>query len=182
MSRVCVLMSLVASVALAACSDKTEKTEKTEKSPEEKAAEEKAARTKVIASEADMNLTKIFAGSIAYYQKDFVARGVTAMIDKQFPVSAEAPSDWKAKVCPEKGKPAKKYVPDGDTWSADTWQRLDFAIADPFYNRYVYVTEGTFARSKGSIKAISDPNCDGNEVVVELKFKVNGENEVVQVQ
>ena len=178
MNRLMVYVSVMAALGLWACGDKQAKSEK---SPEDKAAEKKAKVVKAIRSEADLNLRKLFDGSIVYYNTPPAYRPGSSLLS-QFPYSAETPADWKAKVCPEKGKPAKKYTPNEKTWADETWQRLDFAVSDPFYNRYVYESKGQGTEAKGTIKAISDPNCDGNEVVVELKFKVNDENEVVKVQ
>ena len=127
-------------------------------------------------SEATMNLRKIFDGSIAYYQKDQSARGQAQLVNKQFPDTAEAPEGWAGSTC--EGGNSQKFVPDGDTWTADTWQRLDFAVSDPFLYLYTYESEGFDTEAQFTARANGDLNCDGRLSTFERIGTVNDENEV----
>ncbi|MCB9524967.1 MAG: prepilin-type N-terminal cleavage/methylation domain-containing protein [Myxococcales bacterium] len=127
-------------------------------------------------SEATMNLRKIFDSSVSYYSAEHAAR-TGAIIPKQFPLTvAPTPADWAAKTCA--GNASTKYPPAPDTWNNASWQALNFAVDDPFYYRYEYVSAGTGTGSQFTARAQGDLNCDFTLSTFERIGTVDAENNV----
>ena len=128
-----------------------------------------------------MNLRKVYDSSAMYYMADQSSRA-GEILPKQFPVSVETPphDEWYAQVCKD-GKP-QKFRPTAETWSAPTWQALNFAIADPFRYKYTYEASGTGPGSVFTIRATGDLDCDGTFSTFERVGRVDGQNNVLSRQ
>ena len=126
-------------------------------------------------SEATMNIRKLFDGSIAYFNSELADR-TGKILPRQFPATAETPTqaDWTAGVC--KDGDSQKFQPDADTWDAATWQALDFAVQDPFYFKYSYDSDGTGAGAKFTARANGNLNCDDVQSTFERVGTVDEEN------
>ena len=100
-------------------------------------------RTKT--SEAVVNLRRMFAGAVTSFQSDEVTRQGEGMAG-QFPLTV-VPSPRVNACCEATG--ARGICPgDAANFSAETWQELQFAITDPHYYWYEFVSEcsGSSAR------------------------------------
>jgi hypothetical protein len=128
-------------------------------------------------SEATWNLRKLFDSSVSYFNEEQADR-TGSILPRQFPVSATAPShaDWYAQVC--KNGRSNRYQPEMDTWDAASWQALNFAIDDPFYYKYTYISNGTGAGAKFTVRAIGDLDCDGVFSTFERIGTIDAENNI----
>ena len=132
-------------------------------------------------SEATMNIRKLFDSSVSYYNEEQAERDGT-ILPRQFPVTAGAPGavdavDWGTCV----GGDSAKFQPDADTWDADTWQALNFAVEDPFYFQYTYQSNGpatTGADSAFTARANGDLNCDQILSTFERVGTVDSQNNI----
>ncbi len=125
-------------------------------------------------SEASMNVRKMFDSSVSYYNEERATReGI--ILPPQFPATvALTPTQ---DLCATGGG---KYIPTADTWNNPTWQALNFAMDDPHYYRYAYVSSGTGPGAMFTARAIGDLDCDGvlstfeRIGVVDAEGNVNG--------
>ena len=105
-----------------------------------------------ISTEAQMNIRRLFDSSVSYYDSDH-ATMTGQILPPQFPQSipltpAEIPC----------GEPVE---PDWDSWSAATWEALNFAISDPHYYSYQYDSAGEGTAATFTASAFGDLDCDG---------------------
>lgn len=127
-------------------------------------------------SEATMNIRKLFDSSVSYFTAEYSQRD-GQKLPRQFPDTVAAtPNDWAAQTCGQGG--SEKYNPDPQTWAPATWQALNFAVDDPFYYRYEYVSEGTGETSQFTARANGDLNCDNVLSTFERIGAVDEENNV----
>jgi type IV pilus assembly protein PilA len=127
-------------------------------------------------SEATMNIRKLFDSSVSYYTAEYSER-TGEKLPRQFPDTVAAtPGDWAAQTC--NGGSSEKYSPDPQTWSPPTWQALNFAVDDPFYYQYEYLSDGTGADSQFTARANGNLNCDGVLSTFERIGSVDAENNV----
>ncbi len=52
-------------------------------------------------------------------------------------------------------------MPGPGDWAHPTWKALTFEMRDPHYYQYEYVSDGTGAESRFTVRALGDLNCDG---------------------
>jgi type IV pilus assembly protein PilA len=103
-------------------------------------------------AEATMNLRKLFDSSVSYLHSEH-ATPEGKILPRHFPKSA--PRTPATTACKD-GEPIK-HMPTPEMWNHPTWQALNFAIQDPFYYQYEYVSD-----AKGfTARAIGDLDCDG---------------------
>jgi type IV pilus assembly protein PilA len=130
-------------------------------------------------SEATMNIRKLFDSSVSYYNEEQAERTGT-ILPRQFPQTEVAPvagDNWG--TC--EGLDSSKFQPDADTWDADTWQALNFAVEDPFYYQYTYASNGpgtTGADSAFTARANGDLNCDQILSTFERVGTVDSQNNI----
>jgi hypothetical protein len=110
------------------------------------------ARIQQAASEASMNVRRLFDSSVSYYDSDYTTPA-GELLPPQFPQSvprtpAEVPC----------GEP---HVSDWQTWTTPTWEALNFAVSDPHYFSYQYDSSGTGTGSSFTASAFGDLDCDG---------------------
>ncbi len=110
-------------------------------------------------SEATMNIRRIFDASVTYYTSEFLGPD-GEILPRQFPATVDpTPLDWHARVCAD-GDSAR-YPIRPEIWSAPTWKSLDFAVEQPFYFEYTYVSTGRGAEATFTARARGDLDCDG---------------------
>jgi len=108
-------------------------------------------------SEAKENLAYLYRESTVYFAGERVKQGVGG---------ADIASRFPASVVPTPALPppaGKKVVDPSGTWDVATWQALKFAVIDPHYFCYEYVSTNT-ADGKGCVftaRAIGDLDGDG---------------------
>lgn len=128
-------------------------------------------------SEATMNIRKLFDSSVSYYSNEYAQRNGEP-VPRQFPNSvALTPADWAGVTCA--GDSSKKYPSQEGTWENETWQKLNFAIDDPFYYEYEYVSQGTGRDSFFTARAHGDLDCDEVLSTFERIGRVDETNNVV---
>lgn len=121
-------------------------------------------------SEAKENLAYLYRQSTCYFAGENTdsAAPFVSVIPHQFPMSA-GPN-------PAAPPPAKKTL---TNWDAPTWQALTFALNDPHYFSYNYVSEGVGTTSSFSAQALGDLDGDGITSSYERQGKSNNELEVI---
>lgn len=118
-------------------------------------------------TEALMNLRKMHDSSVAYFSTARIRR-TGENVARQFPGRGVAnnpriPITPGPPFCADGRSQGGKWTPNDALWSHDGWQALNFAMSDPHYFSYVYVSEGTLATSSFTARAHGDMNCDGTE-------------------
>ncbi len=104
-------------------------------------------------AEAPPNLKKIYDAAATYFEEDHTLRDGTA-VDRQFPASVGMTPN--AACCNETGGKCRDV-----DWSDPTWKILKFAVDDPHYFQYEFVSNGTKTDSKFTARAQADLDCDG---------------------
>ncbi len=104
-------------------------------------------------AEAPPNLKKIYDAAATYFEAEHTQRDGTA-VARQFPDSAAmTPTN---KCCSNDGGKCRNT----DWETIPTWRVLKFAIDDPHYFQYEFVSSGTKADSKFTARAQADLDCD----------------------
>jgi prepilin-type N-terminal cleavage/methylation domain-containing protein len=111
-------------------------------------------------AEAEDKISEMFRSAVSYFTSEQVARGATAdAAEPQFPSgTGEIPGDCTAGVCG--AQPDGRCRPDGGggtstysrtEWDTTSWAALNFAITDPHYFAYTFVSSNSGAvRGVGS--------------------------------
>ena len=108
-------------------------------------------------SEAVVNLRRMFDGAVTSFQSDEVNR-VGQGLAGRFPVSV-APSPGIDACCNHDS--GRGICPGtADSFSAPTWQELQFAITDPHYFWYEFASEGQGATARFTARASGNLDCD----------------------
>ena len=108
-------------------------------------------------SEATMNIRKMFDSSVSYFEREHASR-LGVIHPRQFPDSAAlSPGEH---FCGADSI-GDKWVPKKTYWVDPTWQALNFALSDPHYYSYQYVSRGTNTASMFTTRAVGDLNCNG---------------------
>ncbi len=104
-------------------------------------------------AEAPPNLKKIYDAAATYFEKEHTKRDGTPF-DAQFPGKVEmTPS---TKCAAETGGRCR-----GTSWSHATWTALQFAIDDPHYFQYEFVSSGEKGGAQFTARAQADLDSDG---------------------
>ena len=111
-------------------------------------------------SEATMNIRKIFDSSVTYFEGEHAKR-TGEILPRQFPENQDRTPT--GAFCTAA---AEKWVPEQNTWMGApyTWQALNFAISDPHYFAYSYISKGssgTDTDAAFTARANGDLDCDG---------------------
>ena len=108
-------------------------------------------------SEVTMNLRKLFDSSVSYFEREHASRA-GVIHERQFPkTTALKPGD---QFCGADAN-AEKWIPKKTYWNARTWQALNFALSDPHYYSYEYVSTGENTGAKFTVRGNGDLNCNG---------------------
>lgn len=129
-------------------------------------------------SEATMNVRKLFDGSVSYFNEEHAARN-GAILPRQFPVSQDSSPAGPDTACNGGvGGSSQKIQPNPGFWTAATWEALNFAVDDPFYYVYSYVSNGTGTASEFTARANGDLDCNGTASTFERIGTVDASNNV----
>ena len=113
-------------------------------------------------AEATGNLRKIYDGVQTYMQTDHVLNnGVPA--NRTFPATIGATPAGVGAQC---GQPGNKYPANSSSWTASSWQAIDFGLDEALYYSYSMNPTITTANIRAStdvmtITAQGDLNCNG---------------------
>ena len=104
-------------------------------------------------AEAPENLKKLYDGAAVYFESEHTLRDGTP-IDAQFPGSVGMTPG--TACCNSTGGRCT-----GVDWTDPTWQTLKFAINDPHYFQYEFVSTGSKAGAQFTARGQADLDCDG---------------------
>ncbi len=108
-------------------------------------------------SEAVTNVRRMADGATAYFISSSPDGDLAA---RRFPPSVRlTPGNPTRYMCP--GGDSTKYGPTPNTWGHPTWAALGFAVEEPFYYAYEFVSKGTGPDAHFTARAMGDLNCDG---------------------
>ena len=103
-------------------------------------------------TEATMNIRKLYDGSVTYFSSEHVDSDGN-ILEATFPVTAAEKPD----CCVGSTKT------EIDNWDDnDTWEGLQFAVADPFYFSYQYDSTGSENSSQFTASAFGDLDEDNS--------------------
>ena len=117
-------------------------------------------------TEGVQNVRKLYESGKAYLLEESQGRGSIVALDKQFPDSE--PLTPAATCC---GEPSDKCTPVPSDWDTPTWNSLRFAMDDPHWYRYEFVSTGTAGagvNSRFTARALGDLDCDTIEATFEM--------------
>ncbi len=106
---------------------------------------------------------RLFRSSVSYFNQEPAQRGAKeSSLSLQFPANeGPHPGPGTCFYCAT-DDPNGKCVPEVDTWNAPTWQALNFAITDPHFFVYQYVSSGSVTTAMFTARAHAD--LDGDNV------------------
>lgn len=108
-------------------------------------------------SEATINLRRIFDGALTSYQSEQVDRGGQGQ-QAQFPATV-APTPGENACCQQD---ASRCDPDPVAFKQPTWQALQFALDDPHFYWYGFISQGAGTTAAFSARASGNLDCDEN--------------------
>jgi type II secretory pathway pseudopilin PulG len=120
-------------------------------------------------SEAEDRISEMFRSATSYYTQEQVSRGSMTTIPPQFPVSSALTPPGR---CCE--NPDGRCLPNPDQWDTPTWQALNFAISEPHYFQYQFISDG----QGFTARALGDLDCDGIYSTFERAGMVNAHGDV----
>ncbi len=134
-------------------------------------------------TEALMNLRKLYDGSVTYFTRSQINRAGNA-IPRQFPGRGAAGNPRIALTpappfCEGGRSKGGKWIPQESYWDVEGWNALMFAVADPHYYSYEYVSDGTMSQSSFTARANGDLNCNGNPSTFERTGRVDDSLNVI---
>ena len=127
---------------------------------------------------ATTHLQAMYQGAAVYFSQQ-AANRAGRLRPPTFPETASAPPRkiWYRTVC--KDDQPTFFEPTQYTFEAPTWQALNFAVTEPFYYHYEFVSKGKGANAHFTARAIGDLDCDGVYATFEIVGSVNEKGEVV---
>ncbi len=105
-------------------------------------------------SEATQGIAGIFRGAVAYYEAEHPNRAGTARV-KQFPRNV-GPTPTLTNLVG-----GRKYTSLGGSWNDAAWVALSFAVYEPRYYAYQFVSSGTADAAEFTARAQGDLDGDG---------------------
>lgn len=121
-------------------------------------------------SEAEDRISEIYRSAVSYYYSEQVT-GTGAAMQPQFPVSSQLTP---ARRCCELGGDDGRCPVNYEQWDTPTWQALNFAIADPSYFQYQFISDG----QSFTARALGDLDCDGVMSTFERAGMVNASGDI----
>ena len=103
-------------------------------------------------AEASMHVRKMYDSAVAYHGAER-ADASGNILPRGFP--ATAPRTPATTACQD-GKPVK-HSPTPGMWAHPTWQGLNFAIDDPFFYQYEFISDA----KSFTARVVGDLDCDG---------------------
>jgi type IV pilus assembly protein PilA len=123
-------------------------------------------------SEAEEKLSGLFRSSSSYFAQEQALRSAVAnaAIASQFPILSP-PTPGACPICA--GEDDGRCTPAESNWDTPTWQALNFAITDPHYFSYQYLSAGTNTNASFTARAQADLDNDGTCSTFERSGFVN---------
>jgi len=114
--------------------------------------------------EAKKELKKIYDGARTYIMDPMRSKDGIQAIAEQFPRTS--PTTPALSCCQADG--SEKCTPNRLLWHTPTWNALQFAMIDPHYFRYEFISETAGNSSSFTARAYADLDCDGIESLYEI--------------
>jgi len=112
-------------------------------------------------AEAEEKLSQLFRSSSSYFAQEQAQRGASqAAIPQQFPFPPAVNPTPAANACC--GTQDHRCNPNAAQWDTISWQALNFAITDPHYYWYWYLSAGNNATASFTARANGNLDCDGS--------------------
>ena len=111
-------------------------------------------------SEAEEKLSALFRSSSSYFAQEQTKRGAKAIAIAQQVPNLQAQTPGLCPICAIQLD--GRCVPAGSNWDVDTWQALNFAITDPHYFNYEYLSQGSNSTASFTAGAHADLDDDGS--------------------
>jgi type IV pilus assembly protein PilA len=122
---------------------------------------------KARSAEARTHLEKIGAGARTYYLDERPAPTGIAPLPRQFP---DAIATTPVLSCCLTGG---KCLAESTQWDDPVWTALHFAVSDPHFYRYEFLSDGIMSDATFTGRAYGDLDCDGIESTFEIQGMVN---------
>lgn len=114
--------------------------------------------------EAKKGLKKIYDGARTYIMDPVRERDGIKSIPEQFPTTS--PVTPAASCCTAGG--SDRCVPNRLVWETPTWNALGFAMEEPHYYRYEFISRRVGHQAEFTARAHGDLDCDGVESLYEI--------------
>ena len=124
-------------------------------------------------SEARVMVERLYNNARSYFSEEYNARGSGSVLARQFPATEVLTPA--ISCC---SSPGYRCAPSVAIWSTPSWIALKFAMTDPHYFRYAFVSSGTETSSQFSAQAYGDLNCDGTLSTFEMIGSVQSDGTV----
>ena len=111
-------------------------------------------------AEAAGQLSRLWLGSVTYYEADHFAQGVlgSVALSRQFPGPSSEPLAGGGPDCCNQ---AGTKCPAGDTgFEGAVWQGLDFSLSEPYSYKPFYSSAGTGALATYTAQSVGNLDCD----------------------
>jgi prepilin-type N-terminal cleavage/methylation domain-containing protein len=134
-------------------------------------------------SEAEDKISEIYRSSVSYFSAEQVARGAGADVtNPQFPnTQTETPNTCAGMVCSDNAD--GRCITAAAVWDTPTWNALNFAISDPHYFTYEYVSSSAgMVRGEGNLftaAAHGDLDADGTCSTFERSASVDATGSII---
>lgn len=112
--------------------------------------------------EAKKELKKMYDGARIYIMESHRERDGVKPVPDQFPDTA--PTTPAVSCCGI----ADKCMPEQVLWDTPTWNALKFAMIDPHYFRYEFISKRAGNKAEFTARAHGDLNCNGVESLYEI--------------
>jgi len=135
-------------------------------------------RRQLVRSEAETNVRKLFDSSVSYFDREpTCCWGSCPTFERQFPATAPLTPGW---GCRARAVEGGKWRPRKSYWTSETWQALNFALAAPHVLSYQYISSGENREARFTIRAVAEPDCDGQRLIYERSGRVDASLNVVE--
>jgi hypothetical protein len=114
-------------------------------------------------AEATMNVRRMYDGAVAFYAEHH-----------RFPQTTPLTPDRPACA----GGSSAKIAPQPEDWSAPGWKELGFAIEEPSYYHYEFVSEGEGPTAAFTARAVGDLDCNGVQSTFERIGTIDAQGNV----
>jgi type IV pilus assembly protein PilA len=117
-------------------------------------------------TEAMQNIGLLFRGAVSYFEAEHLSRAGDPL-PRQFP-SNVGPTPALSMLVD-----GQKMAANSSAWNAEQWQALSFALGDPHYFAYQFVTASTGNAAEFSARAHGDLDGDGTYSTFERQGSVD---------
>lgn len=122
-------------------------------------------------SDAQLNIKKILDAASLFFSKEHVSQ-TGSILPPHFPKTVGLTP---AETCCKKQTGQCRET----DWSHPTWRALHFSIPQPHRFRYQFFSCGTKNNAHGMARAVAQPNCDGEFLIIEGSIGVENGKAII---